>query len=111
SGGRVPGPGGGRAAGRRMTPAVTILGSTGSIGTQAVEVARAHLDRFRLRALAAGGVQVELLAEQVLKVGAEQVAIADDGAEPAFRAALTEAGAAAGTWVPPVQVLTGAEVR
>lgn len=94
-----------------MTPAVTILGSTGSIGNQAVEVVRAHLDRFRLQALAAGGVQVELLAEEVLEVGAEQVAIADDGAEPAFRAALTEVGAAAGVRVPPVRVLTGAEVR
>ena len=91
-----------------MTRTVTILGSTGSIGTQAIEVVRAHLGSFRVRALAAGGAQVHLLAEQVLTVGAEQVAIADDGAEPAFRAALTEVSAAAGVRVPPVQVLTGA---
>ncbi len=92
-----------------MTRTVTILGATGSIGTQTIEVVTTHPDRFRVQALAAGGGQPVLLAEQVLQVGAEQVAIADDGAVPAFRAALTSASAAAGRPVPPVQVLTGAD--
>ena len=34
---------------------VTLLGSTGSIGTQAIDVARAASDRFRIIALSAGG--------------------------------------------------------
>ena len=40
---------------------VTLLGSTGSIGTQAIEVAQAAPDRFRITALAAGG-NLELAA-------------------------------------------------
>ncbi|HYP44336.1 MAG TPA: 1-deoxy-D-xylulose-5-phosphate reductoisomerase [Propionibacteriaceae bacterium] len=45
---------------------VVILGSTGSIGTQALEVIDEHPGEFRVVALAAGGGQVELLARQVL---------------------------------------------
>lgn len=43
---------------------VAILGSTGSIGTQALDVVRQHPERFQVTALAAGR-QVGLLAEQV----------------------------------------------
>ncbi len=42
-----------------------ILGSTGSIGTQALEVVRRHPDRFRVVGLTAGGSQEELFAGQV----------------------------------------------
>jgi len=45
---------------------VVVLGSTGSIGTQALEVIAANPDRFRVTALAAGGSRPKLLAEQVL---------------------------------------------
>ena len=55
---------------------VVLLGSTGSIGTQAVEVVRANPDRFRVVGLAAGGANVELLAEQALELGVEVVAVA-----------------------------------
>ncbi len=44
---------------------VVILGSTGSIGTQALEVVRANPDRFRVVALTAGGSQRALLEQQV----------------------------------------------
>ncbi len=44
--------------------AISILGSTGSIGTQALEVAAAHADRFRVAALTAHG-NAEALFEQV----------------------------------------------
>jgi 1-deoxy-D-xylulose-5-phosphate reductoisomerase len=44
---------------------VVILGSTGSIGTQALEVVRANPDRFRVVALTAGGGQPELFRAQV----------------------------------------------
>ncbi len=43
---------------------VVILGSTGSIGTQALEVARAHPDRFRVVGLTAGGGNRELFDAQ-----------------------------------------------
>jgi 1-deoxy-D-xylulose-5-phosphate reductoisomerase len=44
---------------------LVILGSTGSIGTQALDVVRANPDRFRVVALTAGGSQQELFAKQV----------------------------------------------
>ncbi|MGH2831009.1 MAG: 1-deoxy-D-xylulose-5-phosphate reductoisomerase [Dongiaceae bacterium] len=43
---------------------LAILGSTGSIGTQALEVVRKHPDRFRVVALVAGSNE-ELLSQQV----------------------------------------------
>jgi 1-deoxy-D-xylulose-5-phosphate reductoisomerase len=43
---------------------VVVLGSTGSIGTQALDVIRAAPDRFEVRAVAAGGSDVALLASQ-----------------------------------------------
>ena len=43
---------------------IAILGSTGSVGTQALEVAAGHPDRLHVECLAAGR-NVELLAEQV----------------------------------------------
>ncbi|MCW2780027.1 MAG: 1-deoxy-D-xylulose 5-phosphate reductoisomerase [Marmoricola sp.] len=44
---------------------VVILGSTGSIGTQALEVVRANPDRFRVIGLTAGGSNPDLFAAQV----------------------------------------------
>jgi 1-deoxy-D-xylulose-5-phosphate reductoisomerase len=43
---------------------VVILGSTGSIGTQALDVVRANPDRFRVVGLTAGGGNPDLLAAQ-----------------------------------------------
>ena len=43
---------------------VVVLGSTGSIGTQALDVARHAPDRFAVAAIAAGGSDVALLARQ-----------------------------------------------
>src|SRR5690606_23215169 len=50
----------------RMGPmrSVTLLGSTGSIGTQAVDVVGRNPDRFRVDALTAGGSDLPLLARQ-----------------------------------------------
>ncbi len=44
---------------------VVVLGSTGSIGTQALDVVRANPDRFRVVGLTAGGSQERLFEEQV----------------------------------------------
>jgi 1-deoxy-D-xylulose-5-phosphate reductoisomerase len=54
---------------------VVLLGSTGSIGTQALDVARRNPDRFRIVGLAAGGGRVDLLAAQALEFGVEVVAV------------------------------------
>lgn len=48
-----------------MVTRVVILGSTGSIGTQALDVVRRHPEEFQVVGLAAGGAQPELFAEQV----------------------------------------------
>jgi len=55
---------------------VVLLGSTGSIGTQAIDIARRNPDRFRVVGLGAGGGNVELLAAQALELGADVVAVA-----------------------------------
>lgn len=57
---------------------VVLLGSTGSIGTQALEVIDAHPGQFRVLGLGAGGGNIELLAQQALAVDAPRVAIAAD---------------------------------
>ncbi|MGW0227617.1 1-deoxy-D-xylulose-5-phosphate reductoisomerase [Actinopolymorpha singaporensis] len=54
---------------------VVLLGSTGSIGTQAIDVVRRNPDRFRVVGLAAGGGQVDLLARQALDLGVDVVAV------------------------------------
>ena len=49
-----------------MTPRdIAVLGSTGSIGTQALDLVRANPDRFRVVALTAGGSNRELFEAQV----------------------------------------------
>ncbi|MFG3442413.1 1-deoxy-D-xylulose-5-phosphate reductoisomerase [Nonomuraea sp. NPDC047897] len=73
---------------------VVVLGSTGSIGTQALDVLTADPGRFRVAGLAAGGGKVELLARQAAEVGAEVVAVADEAAVPALKDALAALGAA-----------------
>lgn len=55
---------------------IVILGSTGSIGTQAIDVISRNPDRFRVAGLAAGGRDPELLARQALDLGVEAVAVA-----------------------------------
>jgi 1-deoxy-D-xylulose-5-phosphate reductoisomerase len=59
---------------------VLILGSTGSIGTQALEVIADNPDRFEVVALAAGGGNPELLARQRAATGVSAVAVADPAA-------------------------------
>ena len=48
---------------------IVILGSTGSIGTQALDLVRAHPDRFRVVGLTAGGSNPELFEAQVAEFG------------------------------------------
>ena len=57
-----------------------ILGSTGSIGTQALDVIAANPDRFQVVGLAAGGGSPGLLVRQRAETGVSNVAVADDEA-------------------------------
>ncbi|MBW2371628.1 MAG: 1-deoxy-D-xylulose-5-phosphate reductoisomerase [Deltaproteobacteria bacterium] len=56
---------------------VALLGSTGSIGEQTLDVAGRFPDRYRVTGLAAGR-QVEKLAEQVRRFRPDVVSVADD---------------------------------
>jgi 1-deoxy-D-xylulose-5-phosphate reductoisomerase len=57
---------------------VAVLGSTGSIGRQVVDVLEAHPDHFSVRALAAGRNAAELEG-QARRLGPAVVSLADDG--------------------------------
>ena len=56
---------------------ITVLGSTGSIGTQTLEIASAQPDKFKAVALSAGR-NISLLTEQVKTHKPEVVAIEDE---------------------------------
>jgi 1-deoxy-D-xylulose-5-phosphate reductoisomerase len=66
---------------------VAILGSTGSIGTQALDVIGRHPDRFRVVALAAGG-RISELVEQAKRFSPELVSCANERDVAALRAVL-----------------------
>jgi 1-deoxy-D-xylulose-5-phosphate reductoisomerase len=78
---------------------VTVLGSTGSVGTQTIELLAADPGRFRVRALVAGR-NAALLAEQAITLRAEIAVVADASAYPALRDALAGTG---------IKVAAGAE--
>jgi 1-deoxy-D-xylulose-5-phosphate reductoisomerase len=59
---------------------LTILGSTGSIGTQALDVVRRHPERFKVVGLSAGGANQDLLVGQIREFLPPVVAIADEDA-------------------------------
>ena len=70
---------------------LVILGSTGSIGTQAIDVVLRNPGLFKVVGLSAAGGRVALLAEQALQLGVKAVAVA----QPEAVAPLQEALAAA----------------
>jgi len=80
-----------------MKKRVAILGSTGSIGTQALDVIRKHRDLFDVEVLTAGQ-NAGLLIEQALQFVPSYVVIADESQYEDVRDALS---------LLPVKVLTG----
>ena len=84
---------------------IVVLGSTGSVGTQALDVVRANRGRFRVVGLAAGGERVDLLAAQALELGVDVVAVARATAaqdlQLAFYAEASRRGFAAGEFSVP----------
>ena len=68
---------------------LAILGSTGSIGTQALEVIRAYPDRFEVYALTANN-QVDLLIKQAREFLPEAVIIGNKDLYPQLKEALED---------------------
>ncbi len=94
---------------------VAILGSTGSIGVQALDVVARFPDRFEVVALSAGK-NVERLAEQARRFRPRLVAVADEGAArelrglvpPGVEIVAGDAGAVAAATHPDVQFVLAA---
>jgi 1-deoxy-D-xylulose-5-phosphate reductoisomerase len=70
---------------------ITVLGSTGSVGTQTVTLLAAASGQFKVRALVAGR-NAALLAEQAVALRAERAVVADPSAFAALREALAGTG-------------------
>lgn len=68
--------------------AITLLGSTGSIGTQTLDIVEHHPDKFRIVGLAAGS-NFEMLAQQVRQFRPEIVAIGNEAKLPELKDALS----------------------
>ncbi len=81
--------------------AITLLGSTGSIGTQTLDIIEHHPDKFRLVGIAAGR-NVTLLAQQVRQFKPEIVAICDESKLEELRTAIADVD-------PQPQILAGDE--
>jgi len=88
--------------------AVTLLGSTGSIGTQAVDVAQAAPDRFHITAISAGGGHLDLLARQAVELEVDTVAVAR-GSAADLADAIGAAASAAGRPAYRPEVLVGSD--
>lgn len=67
---------------------IALLGSTGSIGTQALEVIREHPEHFEVEVLAAGN-NADLLIQQALEFKPNFVVVANDDAYKKVKAALS----------------------
>ena len=74
---------------------ISLLGSTGSIGTQAVRIVREHPASFDVVALAAGGRDLATVAQQAVELQVDLVAVAD-GTESDLRQMVQDAASAAG---------------
>ncbi len=69
--------------------ALTLLGSTGSIGTSTLDVVRRRRDRFSIFALAAGR-NIDLIAEQTREFAPSVVVLPEESQIPQFRRALEQ---------------------
>ena len=89
---------------------IAVLGSTGSIGTQACDVIRRNRDRLGVVALAAGGANPEAVIAQAREFGVPFVGIADAGAAEAVAAALPGVTVKAGDGAAAEAAAIGADV-
>lgn len=86
---------------------VCILGATGSIGVNTLDVILRNAERFRVLALSANR-NVERLADQCARFDARLAVIADPGLEDALREALAARGATAETRSGPAGLIEAA---
>jgi len=70
---------------------LTILGSTGSVGTSTLSVVRANPDAFAVRALVAG-TNIKVMAEQCLEFSPQYASMADETSASELRRILKEQG-------------------
>ncbi len=80
---------------------ITILGSTGSIGTSTLDVVARHPDRFQIFALTAYR-QADVLFEQCVRFKPKYAVLLEDGAVARLRERVREAGLS-------VEVLAGVQ--
>lgn len=83
---------------------VAVLGSTGSIGAQTLDIACAHKDKLSIVALAANGQRRELLVEQILEFMPELVSVGN-----AETAALLKDDLNAAKYTRPIEIMHGME--
>ena len=76
---------------RMAAKTVTILGSTGSVGTQTLDILAENLSDYHVRALV-GGRNVKLLAEQAKKFRPDLTVVAESGLAGELRTALAGSG-------------------
>ncbi|MDL2269546.1 1-deoxy-D-xylulose-5-phosphate reductoisomerase [Desulfosarcina sp. OttesenSCG-928-A07] len=98
---------------------ISILGATGSIGTQALEIVRQFPDRFRVAALTAH-TRIELLARQIVEFSPRLAAVSDQDhasrlkallpADTKVRIVTGEAGYQQAATLPETQMVLGAMV-
>jgi 1-deoxy-D-xylulose-5-phosphate reductoisomerase len=69
--------------------AITLLGSTGSIGTQTLDIVAQYPDQFRIVGLAAGR-NITLLAQQIRQFRPQIVALSDSSQLTELKAAITD---------------------
>lgn len=86
---------------------IVVLGSTGSIGVQALDLAARNRQLFTITGLAAGGSQLATLAEQVISHQVHHVAINNPAARDSFPDELARAADAAKTTFRPQHVSYG----
>ena len=85
---------------------IVLLGSTGSIGTQAIDVVDGAPDLFEVVALSAGGGNLELLARQAVHTRAQAVGVAS-GEASALRGMIDDAARAASVTGYRPEIITG----
>src|SRR5690606_28240919 len=109
--GRLPRPCRGRDGLRAVTGTpsrrLVLLGATGSIGTQALDVLTRYPDIARVHGLAVGGSRPELVAEQAVAHRPAQLVVSDADRAEAVEAAVHSACRDAG--IPAPQITAGAD--
>jgi 1-deoxy-D-xylulose-5-phosphate reductoisomerase len=68
---------------------IAILGSTGSIGRQALDIVAAHPDKLTVTALAAGSGNLDLLSQQIAQFRPSVIAVPDDDTGKSLRSRIT----------------------